>query len=261
MQRSAAMVDRCGVTVAEHVVATTRGGARTLLEPQRAAWLWSRLRAGLPQALSCVLMPDHVHLVVRPGRRPRLRRILSAYTALYGTRFDVLEPQAAMSTCIAGRMMRYGFFNPVRAGLVDDPFAWGWSTLRDLVGAAHPVWTRASSIAAFLGLPEARALHGLTTLGGITVPTPQPTTVQCVSFDHVRGAVRAATRSIDPFHRARGGARLFVQACYTVGAPRPAEVASALGCTVRSVRRYRAPRAPALPAVILCLGDARLRYG
>ncbi len=245
--------------MAEHLVATTRAYERSLLAPAHAAWLWERLRIGVPDALSCILMPDHLHLVAPVGRRRRLQRILAAFSGLHGVRFDVLEPQPAASVQIAGRMMRYGFFNPVRARLTEDPFDWRWSTLRDLVGASDPIWTPGSRIAAFLRLPETRALHTLTTIGGVTVPAPRPTAVQCASLDQIREAVRSATRSADPFRRSQGGRRLFVQASFAVGAPRPAHVAQALGCTVRSVRRYRTPRAPALPAVLLCLGDPRLR--
>ena len=124
------------VTVAEHLIATTRRGAR--LRTHHAQWLWHRLRVMLPAVLSCVLMPDHIHLMSLPGCVMRFRRVLNSFTARFKIQFDVLEPELANSVAIAQRMMRYGYFNPVHAGLVDDPWRWPWSTLRDLVGAAYP---------------------------------------------------------------------------------------------------------------------------
>ena len=77
-------------------------------------------------------MPEHLHLVTPPGMRDPLRRVLTAYTTRFGTRFDLADPEPGNSPAIVARQMRYGFFNPVRAGLTDDPWRWRWSTLRDL---------------------------------------------------------------------------------------------------------------------------------
>ena len=100
-------------------------------------------------------MPDHLHLVVGAGQTGRLRRVLNGFTCRFGVRMDVLEPDRANSAAIAGRKMRYGFFNPVRAGLVDDPWRWTFSTLRDLGGAAYPLWTQTL---VELGAPSGRGL-------------------------------------------------------------------------------------------------------
>lgn len=250
-----------GVTIGEHLVATTRGGERALVRPQYAGWLWERLRAGLPDACSLVLMPDHVHLVAPPGRRPRLRRILAAFTVRFGVRFDVLEPQPATSVAILGRMMRYGFFNPIRAGLTDDPFAWPWSTLRDLVGAAAPIWTPLSRIASTLRQSTAATMRGLTAIGGVPGRLPHLRPVQAASILEVRGAVRSALWIVgDEITAAER--RLTVQACFEIGSPRVAELAVELGCSVRSIHRDKtADRTSALTAVLLCLGDPRLRLG
>ncbi len=139
------------MAVADHLIAHTRGGARSLLEHTNASWLWTRLRAGFPDALSCELMPDHIHLVAPPGRRTRFVRVLAMFTARFGVRFDVLV-EIANTADIAARMIRYGFHNPVRDALVSDPYAWRWSTLRDLVGATHPIWTPLQRVADALRL-------------------------------------------------------------------------------------------------------------
>ena len=36
-----------------------------LTDHELACWLWQRLRSRFPQVLAAVLMPDHLHLLVR----------------------------------------------------------------------------------------------------------------------------------------------------------------------------------------------------
>ena len=249
------------MAVAEHWVGTTRGRDRSLLVPERAAWLWERLRVGFPAALSCVLMPDHLHLVVPAGRRSALRRILAAFTVRFGARFDILPPEVANSVSIAGRMVRYGYFNPVRAKLIDDPFSWPWSSLRDLIGASEPVWTPQARLREFLRLSAADTLRTLTTIGGVTYPTPTRRLVHAASIDEVRRAVRSALRLVECNGDATVERQLTVQACFEIGNPRVRDLAAALGCSVRSIHRDRNRRHAALDTTLLCLGDPRLRVG
>jgi hypothetical protein len=203
-----------------------------LLTPDRSEWLWNRLRETLGAAvLSLVLMPDHLHMMALPGLRQRLTRVLAMFTARTGVRFDIIvEP--ANTAAIAGRMLRYGLWNPVEEGLVDDPWGWRWSTLRDLGGAAHPCWTPLDRVAAALQTTPTATLRRLTTVANRTAPTPVARTESVAAIDGVRSAVAGATAR---------------------------RLADALECGVRSVFRLRAPVHPALPAVMLCLADARLR--
>lgn len=250
------------VRIAEHLIATTRGGKKTLLRPEHAEWLWTRLRATLGRAaLSLVLMPDHLHLVALPGMRERLTRVLAMFTARTGVSFDVeLEP--ANTADIAGRMIRYGLWNPVRKRLVDDPWRWRWSTIRDLGGAAHPCWTPLERVAEVMRMSPAAALQMLTKVANRRAPAPVPQIVAVASIDGVRGAVAAVLRVQEAEVITRPlGRRLLVQACDAVGGATARHVASALDCSVRSVFRLRTPRHAALPAVMLCLGDERLRTG
>lgn len=48
------------------------------------------------------------------------------------------------------RNIRYVILNPVRAGLVDDPLSWPWSTHRDFVGAVVDPWVDEERIRAVL---------------------------------------------------------------------------------------------------------------
>jgi len=248
--------------LAEHWIATTRGGER-LLSPQRAGWLWDRLRHGFPQALSLVLMPDHLHLVVAgTGALERLRRVLAGCAAQHGVRFDIGPEDLANTREIAGRMIRYGIFNPVRAGLVDDPWAWPWSTLRDLGGAAHPVWTAAPSVGAAIGLRSRSVLAMLTSTADFRAASPQRTAIAAASLEALQAAVGAALRvTAREVASLPAGRRLVVQASEAFAAPGTDRLASALGCSERTIQRDRAPRHAALDAVLLCLGDERLRRG
>jgi len=250
------------VPVAEHLVATTRDLDRSLLQWEHASWLWRRLQACIAGVMSLVLMPDHLHLVAAVEQRLRLIKVLAAFTAETGIRFDVRQPVVAYSSEIAGRMMRYGFFNPVRKRLVDDPFRWAWSTLRDLVGATHPCWTPLSSVASVLGLPPASALLGLTTVSNKRIAPPSPSRVEIAALDGIRVAVSSAVRipTAEVLRRPLG-LRLAIQACNVIAGPAARRLAAELGCSERTIHRCRQPRHPALDAVLLCLADGRLRDG
>lgn len=247
------------MTIAEHWVATTRGGDRSLLVPERAGWLWIRLRARFPEALSCVLMPDHVHLVLPPGQRDGLRRVLAAFAVRFHVRFDILAAQPAHTPAIAGRMIRYGYLNPVRAGLCADPFEWCWSTLRDAVAACAPIWTPVRRIARALQLDERSALRGLTRLAHRRWPTPRPTGIAVASIEQLGAAAGAALRLTAASElREPRARRLIVQLAFEIERPRIATLVEALGCSTRTIHRDRTPPHPALGPALRCLADPRL---
>lgn len=251
-------VDGLRMAVAEHLIAHTRDGARSLLDHAQASWLWARLRAGFPDALSCELMSDHVHLVAPPGGRVRFVRVLAMFTARFGVRFDVLV-EIANNAEIAARMIRYGFHNPLQDSLVGDPYAWRWSSLRDLIGAAYPIWTPMQRLADDLRLRPERLLRVVTHTADLRPRRPELATRLAAGMDVLLEATSAALRSADPT-RDPLGRTLVVQAAYEIGAPKAPQLAADLGCCTRTVERIRARRHPALSAVLLCLSDARLRH-
>lgn len=246
------------MAVAEHLIAHTRDGVRTLLEHALASWLWTRLRAGFPEAFSCVLMPDHLHLVAPPGGRARFVRVLAMFTASFGVRFDVIV-EVANNPDIVLRMMRYGFLNPLQDSLVTDPYAWRWSTLRDLVGATYPIWTPAPGVAKALGMKQEGLLRRVTQSADVRPRRPERVPAIAASLPALHGATEAALR-IDAASEHMLGRQLLVQAAYAVGMPNAERLASALGCSGRTIRRDRARSHPAVSAVLLCLADDRLRH-
>lgn len=93
-----------------------------------------------------VLMPNHVHLLATPAADDTLARLMQALGRRYvrwfnarhrrtGTlwegrfRSTVVEADRYLLAC-----MRYIELNPVRAGLVEDPAAYRWSSYRHQIG-------------------------------------------------------------------------------------------------------------------------------
>jgi len=93
-----------------------------------------------------VLMPNHVHLLATPAGQDTLARFMQALGRRYvrwfnarhrrtGTlwegryRSTVVETDRYLLAC-----MRYIELNPLRAGLVDDPAAYRWSSHRHQLG-------------------------------------------------------------------------------------------------------------------------------
>ena len=110
--------------------------------------MFTRLVRAFPELLALCVMPDHVHLLLPhadPGHR--FGAVLSGYTrwrnAARGRRVANLWQPAPPPVPIPDvhhlrRTVRYIHLNPCRAGLVDDPLAWPFSTHRDRVGFAPP---------------------------------------------------------------------------------------------------------------------------
>jgi hypothetical protein len=231
-----------------------------LTEPELGRWLFQHVRRVVESVWSLVLMPDHLHLVAAVGQWTRLRRVLNGLTQRFGVRVDVEPPQPAMTRAIAGRQVRYGIGNPLRAGLVEDPWQWPWSTLRDLGGAVDPVWTELPWLAGQLQVSPAAAMRALTSFADVRVPPLQTQVPIVASLDIVQAAISSALRfdprgSIDrPLGRILG-----IQAMVELGRPCGRDLAQLLGCSTATLRRQRAPRHPALDAVMRCLADPRLR--
>ena len=177
-------------------------------------------------------------------------------------RFDIRPVQLANTLDTALRMVRYGLCNPVRAGLVDDPWMWPWSTLRDLSGAAYPIWTPRAAIAEALEIPANRLLAKLTNLAESRSRAPRIVPVTMATFEAMRTAVASALRMQEADVYAHPlGRKLMVQASDAIALPCIGRVADELGCARCTIYRDRHPCHSALDAVLLCLGDARLRRG
>jgi len=98
------------------------------------------------------LMPNHVHLIVVPKRATSMAKALGRTHAEYAKYFNLVRRscghvwQARYFSCPLegahlGRAMTYVETNPIRAGLVEDSFAYPWSShigTPDPAGIVHP---------------------------------------------------------------------------------------------------------------------------
>jgi putative transposase len=90
--------------------------------------------------VSACLLPDHVHLIAIPQTVDALARMMGETRRLFA-RYKGLGPQGLwrgryqscpLDEAHAAAALAYVSFNPVRAGLVDEPDQWPW-----LVGEKH----------------------------------------------------------------------------------------------------------------------------
>lgn len=98
------------------------------------------------QIWAWVLMPNHVHMILVPGDEDGLRRALAPLHRHYAGRIHAREQRTghfwqgrfgsvAMDEAHLGAALRYVALNPVRAGLVDRPTDWRWSSAHAQLGA------------------------------------------------------------------------------------------------------------------------------
>lgn len=248
------------VIIAEHWTVHTRGGWNDAVEPASASWLWAHLRAHFPAAYANTLMPDHLHLVP-PGRSDPdlLRRILQGHARRFGARWSITRCEPVHTARILERTCRYAARNADRAGLVDDPLEWPWSTLRDMLGATVDPWTPIERIAkAVRRRPDQVVSY---CLDGAPDPTRQPLGLIVAPLAAIAEAAAAATRATPDEIRRPGPTRaLFLALARDVGGARACDLAEACGITERTIRRLDGTvSSEALAAARRCLGDPRLR--
>lgn len=132
--------------LAYHLVARALFPYKPFLKQDVAVSVWMKLTAAFPPCIAAVLMPDHVHLIVKnTGVTPQtLRRRLQPFFA--GKKWEPIpEPRAIPDRHHLRRQVRYVHLNPCRKSLCADPIAWEWSTHRDYMGATIQPWPEVPS--------------------------------------------------------------------------------------------------------------------
>jgi len=246
-----------------------------------ARQLWDRMLAlGPPRAL--VVMPDHVHLMIRELEAEAWVHFLRSYACWRGHhRGDVGRrvwlpadpPEALSSAKHVQRTQRYIALNPCRDHLAGDPLAWAFGHHRDAVGLAVPgvVPPERDPVghhAYVSGDPSVR-VEGTELPGGLSG-------LRAATVAQVRDAVSALSRTPVEDLRQRGPARtLLIQslvACTKlpartiareVGVSHPAVLATepiATGTLARVECVLGDPRFPALSTRDLSLERTFRRY-
>jgi REP element-mobilizing transposase RayT len=198
---------------------------------EEAAALWVRL-AALPEPRALVLMPDHVHALLRVPAVGAFLAALRDYARWRGRHrgvggepawLPVEAPEILTSSKHFLRSVRYIHLNPCRDGLASDPLGWPFSTHRDAVGLALPgVVAPERDPAAFharvSGDPSVR-------VEGTALPFGRAG-LRGASSEQVLAAVSALTRTPMPALCRRGPARdLLVHALHALALLPQAEVA------------------------------------
>jgi REP element-mobilizing transposase RayT len=136
-------------------------GKEALFTPELRTQLVTLLREcvafGDAQVIAYVVMPNHLHLVLRQGKaplgrlmQPLLRRVALAALRAYGREGHVFERRYRLRLCTTAEYLRnaivYTHLNPVRAGLCTRPEDYPWSSHaawlgeeRAVDGGPHPV--------------------------------------------------------------------------------------------------------------------------
>jgi len=267
-----------------HLAVRMLPGLDPLADPERARWLWGRLRVGFPGALAAALMPGHLHLVALvesvSGARSRLARTLGWWSRRYpvakGFRQwePVPEPRRLVDRKHLRRTLRYVGLNPCRDRLASDPLTWVWSTHREVCGAVVDPWVTGERVASALGEGSrgfARRWHAYVSadpsvaVDGTPFPASEPERrVPVWPLEDIARAAAAATRagSFEWIRRPGVSRDLFVALCLAQGWRRPSSIAPALQVGQRMaqklVRRGAGVESEALDAGLLCLGDERL---
>lgn len=267
-----------------HLAARTLPGSPPLIDHAVAAPLWARLRRVFPSALAAALMPNHVH-VITPATaaeeaRGALARLLGsscrAGALAEGIRWDTVgQPSLLTDREKVQRNVRYVVLNPVRDRLVSEPLSYRWTTHRDVMGAIHDPWvdaeklrraisTHHTSLEAFRVWWHAYVStdgHVTAASARVLLPAAQRAETPYAPLSWIAEAVAATLRAPpEDLYRRTASRELFLHLAAAVGWTSTTTLARACRITPCAVRRaLQHPDPPNLQAVLLCLGDPRLR--
>lgn len=126
------------------------------LKRSTCVWTWNYLQEYFPDALACILMPNHIHLL-SPNSNPieqkaafsRLIQALSQKEFLGSKTWDPITiPEGATDDRQKIlRQIRYIHLNPCRAKIIKNPVEWEWSTHLDYLGWVHRPWCTVEKLA------------------------------------------------------------------------------------------------------------------
>ena len=260
-----------------HITLDAQRGMPCLFDAPLGDALWRRLRASFPHATSAVLMGEHTHLTDAFDDEADARRTVGALVSglrrshgpLSELRWQPPNIQPITTPTIHQRTVRYVHLNPCRAGLVDDPLTWPYSTHRDVLGGVVSPWVDADRLASAFGHRRAGfrdwfhayvASDVSTHPAGSRCPILTATSLDALPIARLIAAALAATRSRPEALRRRTQARaVFLALARRHGWGDGTLLRWICGVSKLTIHRHRyAPEPPGLRAAELCLSDSRL---
>ena len=166
--------------IPHHVTQRGNRSQRTFFGPDDYRLYQQSLRRWAGEARTAVwawcLMPNHVHIIVVPEDETGLRRLFGPLHRQYTWQVNQREDwrgclwqgrygSVAMDEAHLHVCLRYVELNPVRAGLVERPEAWPWSSARAHLGLAGE------------GITTSRRCGGGSTIGGLFWTWASPTRI------------------------------------------------------------------------------------
>ncbi len=262
-----------------HLVARTFGENAPFTDPEKAYWLWHRLKAAFPNALAAMLMPNHIHFVLKSSAphedRVRLARILGRFTTVFGEKppfwQPVPEPALIVDADKLRRDIRYVLLNPCRARLCKDPLEWKWSTYRGSVGAAVDPWVSQRSLTAALGGGNLAFVHryissdpSVAVIGTALPAAALPSKTPQRSLAEIAAAAYAATEVLSDLRnlqrRNSKTKELFIRLACQQGWSDAGVLAQFMQIPRSTVWKFvQREKSKDCLAGALCLGDVRLR--
>jgi putative transposase len=228
-----------------HFVARAHWPFTPFSDHESCAEIWERLRQRFPKVIACILMPNHLHLLVETKRPRDVRRGLSIEMSAFTRRRHpgknlwqpIPMPEPIPDRHHLKRQIRYVHLNPCRKGLASDPLEWEWSTHRDYVGAVQSPWADLSLASEAWGLRGARFVqrfHGYISadpsvrVEGTPAPYAPYDEPAIAPLSCVVRSTRLAMRLI-PGRLGTSGRKVAVHLAHRLGRPRAEELAAALG--------------------------------
>jgi len=227
--------------------------------------LWRRLTA-ISGVVAAVIMPNHVHLLVRHDVRRQVLIVMRGYARWRNHRRQQIgrrvwaplpAPSIAATPQKQRRDVRYIHLNPVRAGLVRCPLQWPLSTHRDAVGLSVPGVCRPNTdphwFHQYVSNDEHTGLSGTDLPDGMSLRK-----LDSSALPVLLNAVSAVTRATDDEVRVRGPARsLYLRTARAHTTARAADIGALVGVQKRAVNRVPRRNDAASAVVMLVAADSR----
>jgi hypothetical protein len=249
---------------------------------ETAQWFWNHLQEKFPAAVSAMLMPNHLHLLLPFKSTTSEAQERTIITGLMGSLNKKVKmpgfwqplsaPMQTPDSQYLSRTVRYIALNPCRRSLCADPLEWPCSTYRDLFGSTVNPWISSRKLAQILGDKEngfEKRFHKYVSsdpsvlITGTPPPNKAatPKTFAEEGIVEILKAASAALRSpLTDIRRSSDLRDLFIHLAYQQGWRKTAVLAEMCKVTPRTIQIIISKTPPqGLDAAARCLGDHRLR--